>query len=112
MLLTPRRLTRRRLTRRLTRPRRLIGEKELVVDEPDGAQDYRTRVEEAQLPGRWPGMALCEVDMLERTSDQSPESGDIRTWLDTTSSTCRRAPGPWIVVDIQGHAKLRRHCGG
>ena len=57
--------------------------KELGEDEPDGAQDYRTRVEEAQLPDDVRKAALREVGKLERASDQSPESGYIRTWLDT-----------------------------
>ncbi|TVY99708.1 endopeptidase La [Trebonia kvetii] len=45
--------------------------------------DYRTRVEEADLPEAVKTAALREVDKLERTSDQSPEVGWIRTWLDT-----------------------------
>ncbi|HET9650294.1 MAG TPA: endopeptidase La [Microlunatus sp.] len=56
--------------------------KELGEDEPDGAQDYRTRVEEADLPEDVRKAALREVGRLERASDQSPESGYIRTWLD------------------------------
>jgi ATP-dependent Lon protease len=46
-------------------------------------QDYRARVEAAELPGKVAEAALTEVDKLERTSDQSPEVGWIRTWLDT-----------------------------
>jgi hypothetical protein len=84
---------------------------ELAEGELDGAQDYRTRVEEAQLPDDVREAALCEVGKLERTGDQSPESGDIRTWLDTIldlpSST---KTTDWI--DIQGsrevEATLRR----
>ena len=85
--------------------------KELAEGEPDGAQDYRTRVEEAQLPDDVRKAALCEVGKLERTSDQSPESGDIRTWLDTILDL------PWSTkitdsIDIQGsrevEATLRR----
>jgi ATP-dependent Lon protease len=57
--------------------------KELGEDEPDGAQDYRTRVEEANLPEDIRKAALREVGKLERASDQSPESGYLRTWLDT-----------------------------
>jgi hypothetical protein len=59
------------------------GGMELAEDELDGAQNYRTRVEEAQLPDDVREAALREVGKLERTSDQSPESDDIRTWLDT-----------------------------
>ena len=61
----------------------VVGHKELTEDELDGAQNYRTRVEEAQLPDDVREAALREVGKLERTSDQSPESDDIRTWLDT-----------------------------
>ncbi len=57
--------------------------KELGEDEPDGADDYRTRVENADLPEHVRKAALTEVGKLERASDQSPESGWIRTWLDT-----------------------------
>jgi ATP-dependent Lon protease len=46
-------------------------------------QDYRARVEAADLPEKVAEAALAEVDKLERTSDQSPEGGWIRTWLDT-----------------------------
>ena len=57
--------------------------KELGEGEPDGADDYRGRVEAAQLPDKVREAALREVGKLERASDQSPESGWIRTWLDT-----------------------------
>jgi ATP-dependent Lon protease len=57
--------------------------KELGEDEPDGADDYRTRVEAAELPDKVRESALREVGKLERASDQSPEAGWIRTWLDT-----------------------------
>ncbi len=57
--------------------------KELGEDEPDGADDYRTRVEQADLPDDVRKAALREVGKLERGSDQSPEAGWIRTWLDT-----------------------------
>ncbi|MDP9219798.1 MAG: endopeptidase La, partial [Actinomycetota bacterium] len=46
-------------------------------------QDYRARVQAADLPEHVAEAALREVDKLERTSDQSPEVGWIRTWLDT-----------------------------
>ncbi|MEU0519503.1 endopeptidase La [Streptosporangium sp. NPDC006007] len=46
-------------------------------------EDYRARVEAADLPGKVREAALKEVDKLERTSEQSPETGWIRTWLDT-----------------------------
>ncbi|MFC4123874.1 endopeptidase La [Nocardia rhizosphaerae] len=65
--------------------------KELGEDEPDGADDYRTRVENADLPEHVRAEALREVGRLERASDQSPESGWIRTWLDTVLDL------PWTV---------------
>ncbi|MFF0456239.1 endopeptidase La [Nocardia africana] len=65
--------------------------KELGDGEPDGADDYRTRVESAELPDNVREAALREVDRLERSSDQSPESGWIRTWLDTVLDL------PWSV---------------
>ncbi|MGX7827105.1 endopeptidase La [Actinokineospora sp. 24-640] len=46
-------------------------------------QDYRARVEAADLPEKVRGAALSEVDKLERTAESSPEVGWIRTWLDT-----------------------------
>ncbi|MFW6722404.1 endopeptidase La [Streptomyces sp. MAR4 CNY-716] len=53
--------------------------------EPDGEEsdDYRARVEAADLPEKVREAALKEVDKLERSSDASPEGGWIRTWLDT-----------------------------
>ncbi|MGH3271659.1 MAG: AAA family ATPase, partial [Trebonia sp.] len=45
--------------------------------------DYRARVEAADLPEAVKTAALKEVDKLERTNDASPEVGWIRTWLDT-----------------------------
>jgi ATP-dependent Lon protease len=60
--------------------------KELGESEENGAgtsADYRSRIEAADLPERVREAALREVGKLERTNEQSPESGWIRTWLDT-----------------------------
>jgi ATP-dependent Lon protease len=57
--------------------------KELGEDEPEGSADYRARVEAADLPDKVREAALREVGKLERASDQAPEAGWIRTWLDT-----------------------------
>ncbi len=58
--------------------------RELNGDEAeDEAGDYRVRVESADLPEHVREAALKEVGKLERAGDQSPESGWIRTWLDT-----------------------------
>jgi ATP-dependent Lon protease len=79
--------------------------KELGEDEPEGADDYRGRVESADLPVKVREAALREVGKLERASDQSPESGWIRTWLDTVLDL------PWNVrtedsVDIKGAREI------
>ncbi|MEV6764560.1 endopeptidase La [Streptomyces sp. NPDC051105] len=52
-------------------------------DSAEESDDYRTRVEAADLPEKVREAALKEVDKLERSSDQSPEGSWIRTWLDT-----------------------------
>jgi ATP-dependent Lon protease len=58
--------------------------KELGEGEPEGSDDYRARVESHEgLPEAVRAAALKEVDKLERSSEQNPEAGWIRTWLDT-----------------------------
>jgi ATP-dependent Lon protease len=57
--------------------------KELGESQPDGTDDYRARVEKADLPDKVLEAALREVDKLERTSEQNPEASWIRAWLDT-----------------------------
>jgi ATP-dependent Lon protease len=77
--------------------------KELGEGEPDGADDYRTRVEAAELPEKVLEAALREVGRLERASDQSPEAGWIRTWLDTVLEI------PWNVrTEDSGDVKAAR----
>src|SRR2546430_1725995 len=72
-------------SRRESLPRQQLAaiRKELGEDGPEGSADYRSRVEAADLPEKVREAALREVGKLERASDQSPESGWIRTWLDT-----------------------------
>ncbi|MFD3439094.1 endopeptidase La [Streptomyces sp. NPDC058685] len=79
--------------------------KELRELDGDGAEDesddYRARVEAADLPEKVREAALKEVEKLERSSDQSPEGSWIRTWLDTVLEL------PWNettedAYDIQG----------
>ena len=66
--------------------------KELGESEPDGSDDYRARIEAADLPEKVREAALREVGKLERSSEQSPEGGWIRTWLDTVLDL------PWNVT--------------
>ncbi|MCG7581964.1 endopeptidase La [Mycolicibacterium sp. OfavD-34-C] len=69
--------------------------KELGETGPDGADesgDYRARIEAADLPEKVREAALREVGKLERASEQSPEGGWIRTWLDTVLEL------PWNVT--------------
>ncbi|GAB2866356.1 endopeptidase La [Actinocorallia aurea] len=57
---------------------------ELNGDAEEGEEeDYRARIEAANLPEKVERAALKEVDKLERSSDASPEGSWIRTWLDT-----------------------------
>ncbi|MFG3015466.1 endopeptidase La [Streptomyces cinerochromogenes] len=70
-------------------------------DSAEESDDYRARVEAADLPEKVREAALKEVDKLERASDQSPEGSWIRTWLDTVLEM------PWNertedAYDIQG----------
>ncbi len=45
--------------------------------------DYRTRLDALDVPAATRATIAREIDKLERTSEQSPEQGWIRTWLDT-----------------------------
>jgi len=79
--------------------------KELGEGEPDGSDDYRARVEAADLPDKVREAALREVGKLERSSEQSPEGGWIRTWLDTVLEL------PWNVrtedsTDLKGAREI------
>src|SRR4249919_98295 len=66
--------------------------KGLGEGEPDGADDYRSRVEAAEVPDDVRAALLKEVDKLERSSEQNPEAAWIRTWLDTVLEL------PWAVT--------------
>ena len=74
---------------------------ELDGDAASEEEDYRARVEAADLPEKVREAALREVDKLERTSEQSPEGGWIRTWLDTVLEL------PWNDPD-RGRLRHRR----
>ncbi|MFP5072321.1 endopeptidase La [Pseudonocardia nantongensis] len=67
------------LRQQLAAIRKELGE----GDGDESEDDYRTKVENADLPEHVRKAALTEVGKLERSSDQSPEGGWIRTWLDT-----------------------------
>jgi ATP-dependent Lon protease len=71
------------LRRQLEAIRKELGQ--LGDGEGDGSDpdDYRAKLEERDLPEQVRTAVLREVDKLERTSEQSPETGWIRTWLDT-----------------------------
>jgi ATP-dependent Lon protease len=68
------------LRRQLDAIRKELGELSGDDIEPD---DYRARIEAGDLPEQVRKAVEREVDKLERTSDQSPETGWIRTWIDT-----------------------------
>ncbi|MBM7441295.1 endopeptidase La [Streptomyces sp. HB132] len=78
----------------------------------DESDDYRARVEAADLPENVREAALKEVEKLERSSDQSPEGSWIRTWLDTVLEL------PWTertedAYDIKGAQEIldAEHAG-
>jgi ATP-dependent Lon protease len=78
---------------------------ELKGEATDENDDYRARIEAADLPDQVRQAALKEVDKLERAGDASPESGWIRTWLDTVLDI------PWNertedVYDIAGAREI------
>ena len=59
--------------------------KELGEGAEDGntIEELRGKVAEADLPESVSVAVSKEIDKLERTSEQSPEHGWIRTWIDT-----------------------------
>jgi hypothetical protein len=81
------------------------GEKELAGEKLDCAVDYRTQVEDAQLPHDVRNAALREVGKLERTSSQTPESGEIRAWLDTILAL-PWSTSTWDSIDLQAEREV------
>jgi ATP-dependent Lon protease len=67
------------LRQQLAAIRKELGES----DGGDGADDYRTRLEALNATATVRSAIEKEIDRLERTNEQSPEGGWIRTWLDT-----------------------------
>ncbi|MET9360630.1 endopeptidase La [Streptomyces sp. NPDC006632] len=89
------------LRRQLDAVRKELRELNGESGDDDESDDYRARVEAADLPEKVREAALKEVEKLERASDQSPEGSWIRTWLDTVLEL------PWNettddVYDIRG----------
>ncbi|MFA7514567.1 MAG: endopeptidase La, partial [Mycolicibacterium vanbaalenii] len=78
------------LRQQLNAIRKELGE--LGPDGQEGEADYRSRIEAADLPEKVREAALRELGKLERSSEQSPEGGWIRTWLDTVLDL------PWNVT--------------
>ncbi|MGI9033022.1 MAG: endopeptidase La [Acidimicrobiales bacterium] len=74
------------LRQQLAAIRKELGEGD---DGESVVEQYRTRVAEADLPEGVRVAVEREIDRLERTSEQSPEHGWIRTWLDTVTEV------PW-----------------
>jgi ATP-dependent Lon protease len=56
--------------------------KELDEDDASVAEEYRTKIEEAQMPDDVQEQALKELSRLERMGEQTGESSMIRTYLD------------------------------
>ena len=102
------------LRRQLDAVRKELRELNGEGGEEDESDDYRARVEAADLPEKVREAALKEVEKLERSSDQSPEGSWIRTWLDTvlelpwneTTDDVYDIPGARAVLDAE-HAGLK-----
>src|SRR5579862_7326981 len=56
--------------------------KELGEDDASVADEYRTKIEDAEMPDEVSEQALKELGRLERMGEQSAESTVIRTYLD------------------------------
>jgi ATP-dependent Lon protease len=69
------------LRRQLEAIRKELGQ--LADGDEEDPDDYRAKLAKRDLPEHVRVALQREVDKLERTSDQSPETGWIRTWLDT-----------------------------
>ena len=70
------------LRQQLTAIRKELAELD-GTPEAEAETDWRGRIEAADLPDDVRKAALREVDKLDRTSEQSPEIGWIRSWLET-----------------------------
>jgi ATP-dependent Lon protease len=70
------------LRQQLAAIRKELGE---LDDDEDLIAGYRRKLEEASLPEEARKAVEREIDRLERTPEQNPEHGWIRTWLDTVT---------------------------
>ncbi len=77
------------LRRQLESIRKELGQ--LGSDDEAAPDDYRSRFATRELPDDVRKAVDREIDKLERTNEQSPEQGWIRTWLDTVEEL------PWGV---------------
>jgi ATP-dependent Lon protease len=68
------------LRQQLQAIRKELGE---GADDGNTIEELREKVAEADLPETVSVTVSKEIDKLERTSEQSPEHGWIRTWIDT-----------------------------
>src|SRR3954453_15562694 len=82
------------LRQQMAAVRKELRELQGGADAGDEPADLRSRVESADLPDHVREAALREVDKLERTSEQNPEAGWIRTWLDTVLEL------PWATTTV------------
>ncbi|MFN8052286.1 MAG: endopeptidase La [Acidimicrobiales bacterium] len=69
------------LRRQMDAIRKELGQ--LDGSEEGVTEEYRRQVAERDLPDAVLAAVDKEIDKLERTSEQSPEHGWIRTWIDT-----------------------------
>src|SRR5574341_472551 len=70
------------LRQQLAAIRKELGE---LDDDEDLIAGYRRKLDEAALPEEARKAVEREIDRLERTPEQNPEHGWIRTWLDTVT---------------------------
>ncbi|HEY5110073.1 MAG TPA: endopeptidase La [Acidimicrobiales bacterium] len=90
------------LRRQLEAIRKELGD---AGDDDANPDDYRSRAAAADLPAHVRSAVEREIGKLERTPEQSPEHGWIRTWLDTVLEL------PWGVesedrIDLDEAARI------
>ena len=71
------------LRRQLEAIRKELGQLSDSDGDGEDPDDYQAKLAKRDLPEHVRVAVQREIDKLERTSDQSPETGWIRTWLDT-----------------------------